>query len=325
MTKKSVCTLKDIASKLGVSVYTVSRALNAGEDVSEETRNLVQKTADEMGYVPNTGARNLRLGSSKTIALIYDDFTNPYYSLLIKNISTFLNDKGYSTTLFYDFDSISKLHSKLMERVLGSNVDGIISLIEITPSAAVLAQRKGVPFVQIGSKSSDPSIHCIYLDDEAGGKLATNYLIKKGKKRIGFVCSTIDHASCCKRLNAYKDCLAENGYPIDESLIVWLTDDDLSPEEALSNLLNKHVDAIIAFNDYSGYEIKKNLLKLNITDIEVVGFDNIAASFPLPMAIPSVAGNVTQVSKLATNTILKCIEGTQKGRLEYKFPVALNK
>ena len=103
---KSKCTLKDVAKACNVSAYTVSRAINGKKDISKETKEMILSVAKKMGYIANSGARNLRVGSTNNIAVIYDDFENPYYNMVIKELAYKLQEKGYYMTMFYDFDSI---------------------------------------------------------------------------------------------------------------------------------------------------------------------------------------------------------------------------
>ena len=93
------CTLADVAKACGVATYTVSRAINDKKDISKETKERILKVAKEMGYTTNVTAKNLRVGNSNTIAIVYDDFENPYYNSLIKKISYKLNEAGYSIAL----------------------------------------------------------------------------------------------------------------------------------------------------------------------------------------------------------------------------------
>lgn len=324
MDKKKVITLKDIASITGYSVYTVSRALNNEKDISVKTREKILSVADELGYIQNTTARNLRLGKTRNIGIIYDDFLNSYYSIVIKKMFIYLKEKGYDATLFYDFDSISKLNYKLMNRVISSNVDGVISLIEVTKDAFDLANRNNLPVVQYGSKSSIENINNVYFDDIDGGKLACNYLIKKGKRRIGFISSTKDHKGSMLRLEGYKLSLIENNLNIDDNLIIFLKEDKLDEYECLSKLLNYHVDSIIAFNDYTGYTLLRELNNMNINDIEIVGFDDISSIVPFANKIHSVSGNTTESSRIIADKLLKVIEENDEEILNVMLPMKLN-
>ena len=178
----SKCTLQDVAKACNVSAYTVSRAVNDKKDISKETKEKILKVAKEMGYIANSSARNLRTGQTKNIAIIYDDFENPYYNMIIKKMAIKLNDLDYSITIFYDFDSISLFNTKLLKRVLSSNIDGIISFIALTENAKKLNEIWKKPIIQF-SKSNDIDVDSIHFDDEDGGYKLTNKVISKGYRR----------------------------------------------------------------------------------------------------------------------------------------------
>lgn len=322
MGKKNV-TLKDISIKSGYSIYTVSRAFNDEKDISQETKNKILKIANELGYIQNVTARNLRLGRTKTIGIIYDDFLNPYYSILIEKLFSFLKEKGYDATLFYDFNSISKLNDEFMNRIISNNVEGVISLIEVTPKAYEIAKKINLPIVQFGSRTSIETLNCVSFDDVEGGKIACNYLLTQGKKKISFIAPTIEQSASINRIDGYKESLIENKIGVDNNLIIYLKENNLDASEALSKLLNLHVDGIITFNDFTGYLIQKELEEMNLKNIQVVGFDNLASVYPFTNKIRSIGGNITEATYIVVNNILSQIEGNNIS-IHITLPMRIN-
>ena len=305
---KAKCTLKDVALACGVSAYTVSRAMNDKKDISKETKERILKVAQEMGYVQNISAKNLRTGSSKTVAIIYDDFENPYYNSLIRKITNILNENGYYVTLFYDLDSISVLNTKLMNRVLSSNVDAIISFIYVTRSAKKLNSIWKKPIIQIGSSSMEKDISCFMFDHYEGGKILTRYLLGSGFKKIGFINATEQLVSGMERIKGYKAVLEERKIQFDENLIIQLSETQLNITEATQLLVDKSCDSIICYNDFTALACLKYLHENNIYDIKVCGFDNIKETLPIPTPFPSVHGDIDLLVEEATNYLLECIE-----------------
>ena len=304
---KSKCTLKDVAKACGVSAYTVSRAINDKKDISKETKEKILKKAKELGYVQNLNAKNLRTGNSNTIAIVYDDFENPYYNTLIKKITTILNEKGYFVTLFYDFDSIGTLNSKLMGRILSSNVDAIISFIYVTPGAKKLNSKWKKPMIQIGAHTNDNDISCFTFNDFHGGRLITKYLLEKGYKKIGFINASKKLIGCLKRIEGYKSVLLEENIGVEENLIIHLTESEMELNVAVEHLLEKNCDGIICFNDITALFAMKYLQENEISGVEVCGFDDIKKSFPITIPFASVQGDVNQLVEEAVNHLLECI------------------
>ena len=99
--RRPAVTLKDIAAKTGYSVNTVSRALRDKDDIAAPTREMIQKTAQEMGHVSNTLAASLRLGYTNTIAVILGDISNPHFSIMMKEIEGYAWKAGYTLSLIH--------------------------------------------------------------------------------------------------------------------------------------------------------------------------------------------------------------------------------
>lgn len=315
------CTLADVAKACGVATYTVSRAINDKKDISKETKERILKVAKEMGYTTNVTAKNLRVGNSNTIAIVYDDFENPYYNSLIKKISYKLNEQGYAITLFYDFDSISLLNTKLLKRVISTNVDGIISFMKVTSNAKKFNKLVNIPLIQLGIEDDDNDIDCVYYDDVEGSYKLTNYLIKNGYKSIGFINATMKLKSGMNRIKGYKKALLKNNM---NANVIHLEESNLLVTEATQKLVDSNVDAIICFSDMTSLIVIKYLKQIKRKDIKVVGFDNINQFFPLPIDLTSAYGNIDDFVSAGINLLLNRIKNSN---IEYKkevIPMSIN-
>ena len=93
MQQKRNITLKDIAIRAGISINAVSRALRDSQDISKPTKEKVRKIAAELGYVPDSVARNLKNDNSKIIALVYNDFYNPYFAIYCEKVFHYIKEK----------------------------------------------------------------------------------------------------------------------------------------------------------------------------------------------------------------------------------------
>jgi len=133
MTTKRNVRLIDIATALELTVNTVSRALRDKSDIGEETKELVKKTALEMGYIPNTIASSLRKGSSRTIAIVFDNLTNPYFMIMADKIHRRLGPMNYATMIFAG--SNGQLGPEELIPIVSRKVDGILTFLEPTIKA----------------------------------------------------------------------------------------------------------------------------------------------------------------------------------------------
>lgn len=317
------CTLADVAKACGVSAYTVSRAINDKKDISNETKERILKVAKEMGYTTNVTAKNLRVGNSNTIAIVYDDFENPYYNSLIKKISYKLNEEGYSIALFYDFDSISLLNTKLLKRVVSSNVIGIISFMKVTANAKKFNNIVNIPIIQLGIEDDDNDIDCVYYDDVEGSYKLTNLLLNKGYKNIGFINATMKLKSGMNRIKGYKKALLKRN--IENFNVIHLTESNLTVEEATQKLVDMNVDSIICYSDMTCLMAIKYLKTIGRKDIKIVGFDNINQFFPLPTEIISAYGNMDDFVNAGINMLLNRIKDNSLAYKKVVLPMSINK
>lgn len=119
--------LVDIAKKTGFSVNTVSHVVNGKNDVKEETRRIIEKCIEEMGYVKNVSAQNLRTGKSGLIALIIDDFLNPRCSVLADEMAVYCHERGYTLCIF-STNGDEKKERACVTRAAECRVDGVIMM-----------------------------------------------------------------------------------------------------------------------------------------------------------------------------------------------------
>lgn len=180
--RRPAVTLKDIAAKTGYSVNTVSRALRDKDDIAVETREMIQRTAREMGHVSNTLAASLRLGYTNTMAVILGDISNPHFSIMMKEIEGYAWKAGYTSILFNTNEN-EELELAAIQSALNKNVDGIIICpAQKTPDNLIYLKESGVPFVLIGRR--DEAYSYVVCNDELGGFQATKELLAAGHRDI---------------------------------------------------------------------------------------------------------------------------------------------
>ena len=175
MTKKLRVTIKDVARVAGVTPQTVSRAFRNAEDINKETKERILQIASEMGYVQNASARSLRNGSSKLIAIIYDNIMNSYFSIITYYLQDYLRGKGYSILSISVTDNVLKERDYLI--ALEHNAEGVISFLQADESIARLINTYRVPVLVMGRRSEDKGVDSVYVDDVEVGKIAARRFI----------------------------------------------------------------------------------------------------------------------------------------------------
>ena len=317
----STTRLKDISAATGFSINTVSKALKDSPSISEPTKALIREKAREAGYVGNGIAGALRSGVTKTIAVIYGDISNPYFSINIKEIEHRVRSNGYSTFIL-NTDEDAALEYDAIVSVLSKNVDGVI----ICPSqrntdSVALLKRSGVPFVLIGRRFRDIETDYVVCDDRQGGYLATDHLLQLGHRRIAFFGGPAFVSSTQERLRGYQEALFARDVPYDPSVIFEfpLLRDGLRDDMAERISQAAGCTAIFAFSDIIALEAIACLQKhgrLVPDDVSVVGFDNIQSKFAFPFPLTSIRASKKSMSIYASDILL------EKMRAEKKRPQA---
>ena len=179
--------MKDVAVAAGVSVGTVSNVLNRPELVSEATRTRVRQAIDQLGFVRNETARQLRAGRSRTIAYVVLDVANPFFSDVARGVEDAARVEGVAVYLCNSNQNAAR-EEEYLERLREQRVQGVL-ITPIDPTGARLAElpAQGTPTVLVDCHAADES-HCsVAVDDVLGGELALTHLIELGHERIAFV------------------------------------------------------------------------------------------------------------------------------------------
>jgi len=303
-------TLKDIAESTGFSVNTVSHALKDKDDISEPTRLLIRRRAEEMGYVADMVAGSMRSGTTRTIALILGDVANPHFGLWAREIEGTAFRSGYSTIVI-DTDEDEALERDAIRTAVGKRVDGIVICPTQRSRGGLEALRaSGVPFVLVGRRWEDPELDYVVLDDTRGGLLATRHLLERGHRRILFL-SGPDHISSAReRLAGYRGALREAGLEEDPALVRTVGVMSGGCGRVLRRAVEEGVafTAVVAFSDIVALEALRELARAGGgAQVPVVGFDDIASGLPLPFATDSVASAQGSPAELAARTLLERI------------------
>lgn len=216
-----MATIKDVASKAGVAISTVSAVINRSAPVSEDVIARVEAAIAAIGYLPHGGAKALRSGNSRLIGVILPDITNPFFSMVARVIETVCMKAGYMTFVYNtDEDPEHEMHILQMMRM--QRVAGMI-LISTRSDAAHgrrLMAAINVPTVLFGSYVHDTPFDVITLDDQKAGALAIDHLVELGHRRIGIIAGRPGVSTHDERLAACTQALAGHGIKLDNDLII---------------------------------------------------------------------------------------------------------
>ena len=204
----------DIAEKTGFSITTVSRVLNGkGEKyrISKVTQRKIQLMAEELHYVPNELARNLRSGSSKTIALIVPSLKNPFFAQIASVVNAEVRKYGYITLIGDSDDQIWNEKAEL-RHLTSRNLDGII----IAPCGEewehlMKVQENGIPLICIDRYFEDTPLSFVSSNNYEGVFTATNFLIGQGHRSIACIQGVKYSIPNVKRVAGFVDAMRNAG------------------------------------------------------------------------------------------------------------------
>lgn len=202
--------VKDVAQSAGVSVSTVSNVLNHPQRVANKTVAKVQSAIKELGFVRNDVARQLRVGSSRSIGMLVLDVRNPFFTDLARGAETATSRHGMNLLLANTDENVEreKTNLSVFEE---QRVHGIL----ITPASDDLAhlikvRDRGMPIVLVDRLAKDRNFSSVSVDDVAGGYLATKHLIQTGRKRLAFVGGPLQLQQIIDRLQGAHNAIKEH-------------------------------------------------------------------------------------------------------------------
>ena len=309
---KQAVTLKDVAEAVGYSINTVSRALREKEDIAKETRERIQKIALELGYVNNALATSLRLGYTKTIAVILGDISNPLFAIIMKEVEDHAGRSGYSSFLL-NTNEDAETEYKAIQTAINKNVDGIILCpTQKSEDNIIFLKNSGIPFVLIGRHFQTIDTDYVGSNDELGGYQATKHLIEHGHRNILMLNGPVYISSAAERLSGYYRALSEFGIPVRKELICETSVTSGKNKELLQQLDNAGItySAIFAFSDLLAWEAWSYLAesgKKVPRDCSLIGFDHIQSRLPVPFQLSTIDSQKKQMSIAAVELLLEQI------------------
>ena len=310
-------TLKMVAERAEVSVNTASRAINNKPDINLETKKRVLQIAKELGYIRNAAAVALRTKKTGTIGVVIADNRNPFYAEVLNGMEEAAREKNYHIILANTQRDYKK-EEEAINLLLAKRVDGLL----ITPVQDKDDDIKNlitanIPFVVVGRDFKNIEVDAIYNDEVKGGFLATEYLIKKGHKRIALINGFLYKSPAKGRLEGYKKALNKYRISLDESLISVGDINIEDGHERTKQMLEKDLNftAIFVYNDMMAFgamqAIKEKGLRIP-EDIGLVGYDDIPFSSLISPALTTIRLKKQDLGVESVKLLLSRINGIRK-------------
>jgi LacI family transcriptional regulator len=333
-------TLQDIAASVGLSVNTVSRALTGKDQVSPETRAMIKAVADRLGYVPNTMARSLVLGSVMTIGVVITNPSNPFYARLISAIEQRGRIHGYSMLLMVSEENPDNEH-RAVESMMRWGVDGAVV---VPVQAGTQHWRRlvasGTKVVLVNRDLPDVDCDFVGIDYEQSAYDATIHLLDTGVECMYLLAEDLPISTVTERIVGFNRAVTDRGLPPEAVRIrrVPTRRHDLStlPWEAAESyhLAQKLVpdlprnSGILIGNDYFALGVYRALAEAGLRvpdDVRIVGFGDDPFSAFLDPALSSVRLPSEQLGIAAVDQLLSRLAqgGRTDGRTTAFYPTEL--
>ncbi|WP_423494630.1 LacI family DNA-binding transcriptional regulator [Microbacterium esteraromaticum] len=307
--------VKDVAAAAGVSVGTVSNVLNRPELVSPRTAERVQRVIDELGFVRNDAARQLRAGRSRSIGLVVPDIGNPFFAEVARGAEDRAAEAGM-TVLLGNSDESDQRQGAYLDLFLEQRVNGVL----LTPTSDDLAvlhrlDAGGMAAVLVDREDRGGAFPSVSVDDVEGGRLAAAHLLAAGRRRLAFVGGPSSVRQVAERLQGARDAVAEvDGAVLEviERPSLTVLQGRAAGEALVARDAADRPDAVFAANDLLAVGLLQALSfgsQVRVPDdIALVGYDDIDFAAAAVVPLSSVRQPARLIGWTAVDLLLKELE-----------------
>lgn len=301
--------IQAVAAKAGVSVATVSRAFNFPDKVTPATRELVERVARELHYLPNASARTLRTQRSRVLGVVLPTLLNPTFAECLQGIARAAVAGGYAiipVTTGYQLEE----EERAVHLLLAGNVDGLILVVSNPSTSATLPrlQAAGVPYVLAYNRH--PGHPCVSVDSEGAVADAVTRLVLLGHRRIAMVSGTLaasDRAQ--QRYRGYLRGMAEAG--LDAPALIEVPFVETAVDALCAELqARRRPSALVCSNDLLAIRTIRaaHLSGLAVPDdLSVIGFDGIALGEDLTPALTTIAQPNSDIGRHSVELLMQAM------------------
>lgn len=309
--------LKLIARKLGVSAATVSLVLNGKNKngrVSKEMSQKIIEKATELNYVPNSLAKGLKMGHSKTVGLIVADISNVFFGALALHIQNYAEKEGYTVVIGNTNEKLEEL-KKMISFLNSRQVDGLI--ITPTEGSEKLVQQlidHKKPLVLVDRSFPELNVSSVLIDNYEISYRSTQELIRRGCKNPAFISYKQDQYHTNERKRGFEEVVKSMGmYDVNNIKEVRYLHLMSDMNRAVLELIEskKKIDGIFFATNSISIAGLKSLFKHNLIiqkDIQVMCFDESETYDLLPFSIPFIKQPIEEIAKKALQQLLYQIE-----------------
>ncbi|MFP3579642.1 LacI family DNA-binding transcriptional regulator [Arthrobacter sp. SIMBA_036] len=341
-------TITEVAAAAGVGRATVARTLGNYGSVSEVTRAKVMRAAEKLGYQPNSLARSMTTGVTKTLGIVLADVANPFFSGVLKGISETAKGAGYDAIIL-STDEKLELERDAIAVLLAKQVDGLVVASAAGRSDDVShlsnAVDRGTPVVLIDRLVDSLETDSVVIDNREAARAAVASLIRNGHRRIAFAWgpvtlspatdlkqmhSILDEAlwSDGERLRGYLDALEEAGLPFDTDLITHVLKNEGQAARAVSGMLALADPPTAIFTTETEatvgalHALRARNLRL-LKDVSLIGFDDSPWAAVMEPPLSMIQQPMREMGAAAAQQLMARISGDTSAPKKHVLPSLL--
>lgn len=307
-------TLKLLAQELGLSIATVSRALQDSHEVSGQTKDRVRALAAALNYQPNAYASSLRRNISKTIGVVIPEVNNHFFSLAINGIEEVARQNDYHVLIYLTHDDYEH-EVAIAQYLTGGRIDGLlISVASGTQDFAHLQKLKdnGLPMVFFDRVCQDVATAKVTTNDYESGYRATEHLLKAGCQHVAYLLVSGNLSIGRSRMQGYAAALQAHGLPYDEDLVLSAGNDHERNAVLIQELLERRpeIDGIFASVEQlaiGSYHACQRLGRRIPEQVKIIGFSNLEIASLLNPALTTITQPAYDIGRQAAAILLRAV------------------
>lgn len=317
-------TIVDVAKKAGVSKSTVSLVVRNSSSVRDETRLAVLHAMEELGYVYNRSAANMRTGNAGLVGLVINDLTNPFFTEFATSLQMALNEKGYATVVANTDDN-----PEIQDRVVGAMLEHGVSALILSPAygdidgTLATIKRSGVPTVHVLRKlpPKQSIFPFVAPDYVSGGRMAMEHFVSRGFKHIAFVGGLENFGVTNERMAGYLEGMA--GIGADPIVLSGRPTREFGSNAA--KILREQYpkcQGAVCFNDLVALGLLNACNKIG-HEIDIIGFDDIQEGQYSWPALNTISCDIAVLANEIANNVLAWLENGKMPEEVYRSGVSL--
>ncbi|HKS47994.1 MAG TPA: LacI family DNA-binding transcriptional regulator [Amycolatopsis sp.] len=303
--------IKDVAQRAGVSIGTVSNVVNRPHVVSPATRTRVLSVIEELGYVRDESARQLRAGHSRMMALLVLDLGNPFFVDVARGAEEAAHREGLHVMICNSGQRVD-LEASYLAMLAEQRVRGV--LLSPVDTAVEPLRRSRIPYVLVDRRAPVGQASSVSVDDVAGGALAMRHLLESGHTRLAFVNGPAVLTQCADRAVGVRQVLSESAARLD--VLETSALDVASGRDAGSRLLGMSArpTAVFCANDLLALGVLQAMVSADVKvpeEMAIVGYDDIEFAAAAAVPLSSVRQPAKRLGRVAAEILIAETSGDE--------------